>query len=128
MWRGPAPTRVLPVIALGCGVLVLSACGSTRSTLPPRPKAGTGFVPLVRLSRDPEVYADATLSTTGVVERSGRHGFRLAGPGVTTTIVLDPVNLAKPLLGRHVTANGIYTVSFQAGYELLLNCFAPTAG
>jgi hypothetical protein len=112
-----------------CWVTVgLTACGSARSTLPPRPSAHGGFVPLLRLSNDPEVYADATLSTSGTVERAGRSGFRLAGPGVRTQIALDPAQLARPLLGKHVSASGIYTVSFQAGYELLLNTIRPTAG
>jgi hypothetical protein len=128
MWRGPAPSRVLPVIALCCVAFGLSACGGTRSTLPPRPAAQTGFVPLARLSSDPEVYAAATLSTSGIVERAGHHGFRLTGPGVRTQIALDPANLARPLLGKHVKANGYYTVSFQAGYELLLNTITPTSG
>jgi hypothetical protein len=128
MWRGPAPTRVLPVIALCCVALALSACGAKRSILPPRPAAHTGFVPLQRLSSDPEVYAAATLSTSGIVERAGSHGFRLTGPGVSLDIALDPANLAKPLLGKHVTASGYYTVSFQAGYELLLNSITPTSG
>jgi hypothetical protein len=128
MWRGPASIRVLPVAALCCVGVGLTACGATRSTLPPRPSAHGGFVPLLRLANDPEVYADATVSTSGTVERAGRNGFRLASPGVTTPIALDPPNLAKPLLGKHVDANGIYTVSFQAGYELLLNTITPTSG
>jgi hypothetical protein len=128
MWRGPAPTRVLPVSALCCVACALSACGAARSTLPPRPAAHTGFVPLQRLSSDPEVYAAATLSTSGIVERAGHHGFRLSGPGVRTQIALDPTNLAKPLLGKHITASGYFTVSFQAGYELLLNTITPTSG
>jgi hypothetical protein len=83
---------------------------------------------LRRLSSDPEVYAAATLSTSGIVERAGRHGFRLTGPGVTAQIALDPANLAKPLLGKHVKASGYYTVSFQAGYELLLSSISPASG
>jgi hypothetical protein len=95
-----------------------------RSVLPPKPVGAAAFVPLTRLSRFPEVYADAQVSTDGIVKRLGPHAFALTAAGVHTRIALDPANVAAPLAGRRVSASGTFTVSFQAGYELLLGRIA----
>lgn len=120
--------RVLPGLALACCLLVLSACGAQRSTLPPKPRGPSGFVALTLLARYPEVYAQAELSTTGVVEAAGKHGFRLTGPGVAIKLALVPARRAAADLGRTVQASGLFTVSFQGGYTLTLATITPTGG
>lgn len=120
--------RVLPGVALAGCLLVLGACGAQRSTLPPKPRGSSGFVALTLLARYPEVYAQAEVSTTGVVEAAGKHGFRLAGPGVATKIMLLPASRAAADLGRTVQVSGLFTVSFQAGYELALTTITSSGG
>ena len=68
------------------------------------------------------------MSTTGVVEAAGKHGFRLAGPGVATKIMLLPASRAAADLGRTVQVSGLFTVSFQAGYELALTTITSSGG
>ncbi len=121
MWQRPAFRSVPIAIALFGIAVGLSACGAARSTLPPKPKGPQGFVPLTRLAGDPEVYAQAQVTSIGIVRRRGAHHFLLVGPGVKIKIALDPASLASPLVGQRVRATGIFTVSFQAGYEILLS-------
>jgi hypothetical protein len=123
-----ASRHVLPVAALGCSVLALSACGSDRSSLPPKPAKGTDYVSLALLARYPEVYAQAAVSTIGVVTKAGKHAFRISGPGVRTKITLTPASTAAPDLGRRVEVSGLFTVSFTSGYVLALGSIVLTGG
>jgi hypothetical protein len=111
------------LIALGVlGTLALAACGGQRSTLPPAPGAA-GSVALSELARHPEVYADAIVVTVGTVARasgSGKPLFVLEG-GHGTRIVLEPSPLAAAELGRRVRVSGVFTVTFELGYEILVS-------
>jgi hypothetical protein len=109
-------------------VLVLSACGSQRSTLPPQPRGASGYVPLSLLARYPEVYAQAELSTSGVVIAAGKSGYRLGGPGITTKIALEPASKAAADVGDSVRVSGLFSVSFETGYELALVALVRTGG
>jgi hypothetical protein len=109
-------------------VLALSACGSDRSSLPPKPAKGTDYVSLALLARYPEVYAQAAVSTIGVVTKAGEHTFDISGPGVRTKITLTPASTAAPDLGRRVEVSGLFTVSFTSGYELALGSIVRTGG
>lgn len=124
--RAPRALALAPLA--GAAALLLAACGSATSKLPPPPAGASHFVALARLAHYPEVYAQAQVSSIGVVRR-GAHGkgYVLTGPGVRTVIALDPPSLAARYLGRSVDARGIYTVSFAAGYEILLSSIAPHA-
>ena len=125
---GPASSHVLRGIALVGVTLALSACGSQRSTLPPQPSGPSGYVPLSLLARYPEVYAQAELSTSGVVIADGKNGFRLGGSGITTKIVLEPASKAAADVGRSVRVSGLFSVSFQTGYELALVALVRSGG
>jgi hypothetical protein len=85
-------------------------------------------VPLSVLARYPEVYAQAELSTSGVVIADGRNGFRLGGAGITTKIVLEPASKAAADVGRSVRVSGLFSVSFQTGYELALVALVRSGG
>jgi hypothetical protein len=113
----------------------LGACGSQKSTLPPSP-GRSGSVALHDLARYPEVYADAQVSTVGTVASTGSpHGRRyvLDGGGGGARIVLEPNAGAAADLGRRVAANlgrrvrvsGLFTVTFQFGYEILISRISP---
>jgi hypothetical protein len=108
----------------GCG-------GSQKSTLPPSP-GKSGAVALRHLANDPEVYADAQIQTLGTVARvrSGRGGrttlYVLDGGG-GKRIVLEPSSAAAGDLGRRVRVSGIFTVTFQLGYEILISRIEPAA-
>jgi hypothetical protein len=107
------------------GVLALAACGGQRSTLPPSPGA-SGAVALSELAHHPEVYADASVMTVGTVARV--HGgrtplFALEG-GHGTRIVLEPSSSAAADLGRRVRVSGLFTVTFELGYEILVSRIA----
>jgi hypothetical protein len=109
-------------------VLALGACGGQRSTLPPAPSR-SGAVALSDLAHHPEVYADASVATIGTVARvSGSKPplFALDG-GHGTRIVLEPSSRAAGELGRRVRVSGLFTVSFQLGYEILVSRIAPAA-
>jgi hypothetical protein len=104
----------------------LTACGGQRSTLPPSPSA-SGTIALRYLARDPEVYADATITTVGTVARASRSRtplFVLDG-GHGTRIVLEPASRAAGELGRRVRVSGLFTVTFQLGYEILISRIVP---
>jgi len=108
--------------------LALAACGSSpRSTLPPAP-AGGGAVSLSNLRHNPEVYADATVQTVGTVARTriGRARlFALAGGGAGVQIVLEPTASFSTYVGRRVRVQGLFTVTFAIGYELLASRITP---
>ena len=107
------------------GVLALAACGGQRSTLPPSPGA-SGAVALSELAHHPEVYADASVVTVGTVARvSGARKplFALEG-GHGTRIVLEPSSSAAADLGRRVRVSGLFTVTFELGYEILVSRIA----
>ena len=113
-----------PLIALAA--LPLAACGSQRSTLPPSPSS-SGAVALSYLAHDPEVYADATITTVGTVARAGHSRtplFVLDG-GHGARIVLEPSSRAASELGRRVRVSGLFTVSFALGYEILVSRIVP---
>jgi hypothetical protein len=115
------------ITLLALAVLPLAACGGQRSTLPPAP-SGSGAVVLRQLAHHPEVYADATIATVGTVERTRGHGaplFVLDG-GEGTRIVLEPTSSAAGELGRRVRVSGLFTVTFQLGYEILISRIAPS--
>jgi hypothetical protein len=119
--------RVL-IVALLLASPLLAACGGGgRSTLPPAP--GTdGTIALARLRHDPEVYADATVRTIGTVVRTRirrQRLFALAGGGPGTRIVLEPTARFRALVGRRVRVDGIFTVSFAIGYEVLASRVTP---
>jgi hypothetical protein len=123
------PPHSFAAALIAAATLTLVACGSSdRSTLPPPPSGAARFVPLARLARFPEVYADAQIASAGTVARGGPSGFELTAPGITTQVALDPARLAAPYLGRSVETRGTFTVSFQGGYEILLASIGPSAG
>jgi hypothetical protein len=102
--------------------LPLAACGGQKSTLPPSP-GSAGTVGLRNLARYPEVYADATIATTGTVARVGGGGaplFKLEGAR-GARIVLEPSASAAPFNGQRVRVSGIFTVTFKLGYEILIS-------
>jgi len=102
--------------------LALAACGGgQRSTLPPAPGKGDA-VALTNLRQHPEVYADATVSTVGVVTavRIGRmHLFALTGGRRGAQVTLEPTHAFRRWVGRRVRVSGIFTATFTIGYELL---------
>jgi hypothetical protein len=118
--RGALSLCVL-VIGVVVAVVVLTSGGGQRSTLPPPPSGPSGFVPLTRLARFPEVYAGALVSTVGTVRDLGGEELELTAPGVRTRISIYPVSLALPLRGQLVRALGTLSVTFQTGYELHLD-------
>ena len=114
------PRRLMTLGVLG--VLALAACGGQRSTLPPSPGA-SGAVALSELAQHPEVYADASVVTVGTVARAGgsrKPLFVLEG-GHGTRIVLEPSSFAAADLGRRVRVSGVFTVTFELGYEILVS-------
>lgn len=125
----PAPTRrpALALAALSLAALALAACGSQKSTLPPAPSA-KGTISLRHLAHDPEVYSDATVATIGTVRRVARphHGtlYALAGGG-GARIVLEPAHAVARYAGRRVRVSGLFAVSFQIGYEILVSRITP---
>ena len=111
-------------VVVAAAVLLVSGEGP-KSTLPPSPGRG-GMIALYYLAHQPEVYADATITTVGTVARvagaspalyslQGGHGKR---------IVLEPSHSAARELGRRVRVRGVFTVSFQIGYEILVSHIA----
>ena len=112
----------------------LGACGSQKSTLPPSPGA-SGLIALRDLARYPEVYADAQVSTVGTVASTGSpHGrLYILDGGTGARIVLEPNASAGADLGRRVAADlgrrvrvsGLFTVTFQLGYEILISRISP---
>jgi len=107
------------------GVLVLAACGSQRSTLPPSPGV-SGAVALSQLAHHPEVYADASVVTVGSVARvsGGRKPLFALEGGHGTRIVLEPSSSAAADVGRRVRVSGLFTVTFELGYEILVSRIA----
>ena len=107
--------------------VLLAACGSgAKSTLPPSP-GKTGDVALRDLAHFPEVYADAQVATVGTVGRVGarRAPLYVFDGGHGRRIVLEPSARAAGLLGRRVSVSGLFTVSFQIGYEILISRITP---
>jgi hypothetical protein len=116
---------MITLVALA--ILPLAACGSQRSTLPPSPGTA-GSVALRDLAHFPEVYADATVATVGTVARIGGRAnplFVLEGGGGGARIVLEPAARAASELRRRVRVSGLFTVSFQLGYEILISRITP---
>src|SRR6202035_723017 len=111
---------------IALAALALAACGAQRSTLPPPPGA-SGAVALSNLAHGPEVYSDATITTVGTVARAAHSGTPLfvldGGHGVR--IVLEPSSRAGGELGRRVRVSGLFTVSFELGYEILVSRIVP---
>ncbi len=107
-------------------VAFLTACGSQTSTLPPSPR-GSGAVALTDLARYPEVYADAQVATVGTVAAAedGRKKLYVLDGGHGTRIALEPSSSAARELGTRVRVSGLFTVSFQLGYEILISRIAP---
>jgi hypothetical protein len=106
---------------------VVVGCGSSqKSTLPPSP-GKSGAVALRYLAHDPEVYADAQIQTLGSVARvrEGRTTLYVLEGGDGKRIVLEPSSAAAGDLGRRVRVRGIFTVTFQLGYEILISAIAP---
>ena len=116
------PIRRALTVLTALGAVALAACGSQRSTLPPAP-GRAGAVPLAGLARHPEVYADAQVATSGTVTPVRVHGMRryaLTGaPGAR--IVLEPRSAAAAYAGRRVRVSGLFTVTFELGYEILVS-------
>ena len=117
------PRRLITLGVLG--VLALAACGGQRSTLPPSPGA-SGAVALSELAHHPEVYADARVATVGTVARvsGGRKPLFALEGGHGTRIVLEPSSSAAADLGRRVRGSGLFTVTFELGYEILVSRIA----
>ncbi len=111
----------LPTMAVA--VLVLAACGGTRSSLPPPPAGASGFVPLARLARYPEVYVGASLTTIGTLRRFGA-AYALSGLGVRRRIEIYPSAVASRWQGRRVEVSGTLGVTFQTGFELTVGRIA----
>ncbi len=107
-------------------VALLTACGSQESTLPPSP-GGSGAIALRDLAHYPEVYADAQVATVGTVgeSRSGRTRLYVLDGGHGTRIVLEPSSRAAGKLGMRVRVRGLFTVTFQLGYEILISGIRP---
>jgi hypothetical protein len=121
--------RTAPPILAALAVTVVAGCGgSQKSTLPPSP-GRSGAVALRYLAHDPEVYADAQIQTVGTVaavrERSTTLYVLDGGGG--KRIVLEPDSAAAGELGRRVSVSGIFTVTFQLGYEILISRIEPAA-
>jgi hypothetical protein len=111
---------------LALAALALAACGAAKSTLPPAPSKAHD-VAIHNLAHDPEVYADATVSTIGSVARAhGSKGalYQLLG-GDGKRIVLEPSSQAARYLGHRIRATGIFTVTFNLGYEILISRITP---
>ena len=117
--------RVSAAAALALAALALAACGSQKSTLPPAPDAA-GTVALSDLARHPEVYANATVAAVGTVVRTHQALYVLAGAR-GTRIVLEPTARAARYAGRRVRVRGIFTVTFNLGYEILVSNIRATA-
>jgi hypothetical protein len=115
---------VIPLLA----ALVLAGCGGgRRSTLPPAP-GGHGEVALSDLTHNPEVYADATVQTTGTVVPTTighMHLYALAGGHGGARVVLEPTAQFTRDVGRRVRVRGLFTVTFAIGYELLASRVTP---
>jgi len=79
------------------------------------------------LTHFPEVYADAQIATVGTVGRvrAGRTALYVLEGGHGRRIVLEPSARAARLLGRRVSVSGLFTVTFQIGYEILISRIAP---
>jgi hypothetical protein len=107
------------MLTMGLAALVLAACGVQRSSLPPPPAGASGFVPLARLARYPEVYVGASLTTIGTLRRVGGV-YALSGPGVRRRIEVYPLAVASRWQGRRVEVSGTVGVTFQTGFELTL--------
>lgn len=114
------------VCLLAC-TSVLAACGGgAPSTLPPAPTAA-GDVSLSVLTHHPEVYADATVQTVGVVARAPGHRrlYVLMGAVGGTRVALEPPSSVAREVGRRVRVRGIFTVTFELGYEILVSRTTP---
>jgi len=105
----------------------LAACGSgAKSTLPPAP-GKSGDVALRDLAHYPEVYADAQVATVGTVGRvrAGRTALYVLDGGHGRRIALEPGARAAGLLDRRVLVSGLFTGTFQVGYEILISRITP---
>jgi hypothetical protein len=86
------------------------------------------------LAHFPEVYADAQVTTTGTLTRGSAHGgvvYVLDG-GHGTRIVLESATRSGRLRiarldGVRVRVSGLFTVTFQLGYEILISRISPAA-
>ena len=118
--------RRSPIMLVALAATALAACGSQQSTLPPSP-GGSGSVALHNLARYPEVYADAQVATVGTVAavHSGHRVLYVLDGGHGTRIVLEPTARAASELGRRVRVAGLFTVTFQLGYEILISRISP---
>ena len=110
--------------ALAVLALTLAACGGQLSTLPPPPDA-SGQIALRALAGHPEVYAGASIQTVGTVARArsrrpARPLFQLDG-GHGVRIVLAPAARVAHELGHRVRVAGLFTVTFQLGYEIVVS-------
>jgi hypothetical protein len=119
-YHAPIVRRLITLGVLG--TLALTACGGQRSTLPPAPGV-SGGVALSQLAQHPEVYADARVVTVGTVARArgSRRALFVLDGGHGTRIVLEPNSLAAADLGRRVRVSGLFTVTFELGYEILVS-------
>jgi hypothetical protein len=84
-------------------------------------------VGLRNLAHNPEVYADAQVTTVGSVVRArqGRTTLYLLRGGHGARIVLEPTERAAREVGRRVSVSGIFTVTFKLGYEILISHIQP---
>jgi hypothetical protein len=111
----------VPALAAALGsIIALAGCGTQKSTLPPPPSGASGFVPLTRLARYPEVYAGAAVTTLGTITKSAAGIWTITDAGVRTRIEVYPIALAAHWAGRLVYASGQLHVTFQTGYEFQL--------
>jgi hypothetical protein len=116
----PAIARRVLAVLLAAPALAACGGGAARSTLPPAP-GPAGSVALWQLAHHPEVYSDATVATTGTVSRVriGHRRLLALRAGGGAPVVLEPTKRVAGDVGRRVRVSGIFTVTFEVGYEIL---------
>ena len=133
--RGPAPhtiqsiARVL-IVALVLAALALAACGGGSAARCRRRPGAAGTVALAQPARTiPEVYADATRqrrSAPSCARAAGRQPlFALRAAVTARGSCSSRPRASARYVGRRVRVSGIFTVTFEMGYEILASRVTP---